>query len=37
VSRVWVTPQLPFLVLMAAGTFTGLLAGNLLLDLFSAL
>jgi preflagellin peptidase FlaK len=37
VTRVWVTPQLPFLVLMAAGAFAGLLAGNLLLDLFAAL
>lgn len=34
VRRVWVTPQLPFLVVMAAGAFAGLLAGNLLLDLF---
>lgn len=37
VQRVWVSPQLPFLVLMAAGAFAGLLAGNLLLDLFTAL
>jgi archaeal preflagellin peptidase FlaK len=37
VSRVWVTPQLPFLVLMTAGAFAALLAGNLLLDLFAAL
>jgi len=37
VERVWVSPQLPFVVLMAAGTVAGLLAGNLLLDLFSAL
>ena len=37
VRRVWVTPQLPFLVLMAAGAFAALLAGNLLLDLFAAL
>ncbi len=37
VQRVWVSPQLPFLVLMAAGAFAGLLAGNLLLDLFAAL
>lgn len=36
VRRVWVTPQLPFLVLLAAGTIAGLLAGNLLLDLFAA-
>ncbi len=32
VRRVWVSPQLPFLVLLAAGAVTGLLAGNLLLD-----
>jgi len=37
VRRVWVTPQLPFLVLMAAGAFAGLLAGNLLLDLILAI
>ena len=37
VRRVWVTPQLPFLVLMAVGAFTGVLFGNLLLDLFGAL
>jgi len=36
VRRVWVTPQLPFLVLLAAGTIAGLLVGNLLLDLFAA-
>jgi prepilin signal peptidase PulO-like enzyme (type II secretory pathway) len=32
VARVWVSPQLPFLALMAAGAFAGLLVGNLLLD-----
>ena len=37
VRRVWVTPQLPFLVLMTAGAFAGLLAGNLLVDLFAVL
>lgn len=37
VRRVWVTPQLPFLVLMAAGAFSALLFGNLLLDLFALL
>lgn len=36
VTRVWVSPQLPFLVLMAAGALAGLLAGNLILDLISA-
>lgn len=33
VGRVWVTPQIPFLVLMAAGAVAALLAGNLILDL----
>jgi hypothetical protein len=33
VTRVWVTPQIPFLVLMAAGAVVALLAGNLVLDL----
>ncbi len=33
VLRVWVSPQLPFLVLMAAGAVTALLAGNLILDI----
>ncbi|MGI0129974.1 MAG: A24 family peptidase C-terminal domain-containing protein [Thermoplasmata archaeon] len=33
VGRVWVTPQIPFLVLMAAGAATALLAGNLVLDI----
>lgn len=33
VSRVWVTPQLPFLLLMALGALGALLAGNVLLDL----
>lgn len=37
VLRVWVHPQLPFLVLMAAGAYVGFLAGNLLLDLFAVL
>ncbi len=37
IRRVWVTPQIPFLVVMAAGGFAGLLAGNLLLDLFTLL
>lgn len=32
ISRVWVTPQIPFLVLMACGVVTTLLAGNLLFD-----
>ena len=37
VERVWVTPQIPFLVLIAAGTVTALLAGNLILDLLAVL
>ncbi|MGI0070711.1 MAG: A24 family peptidase C-terminal domain-containing protein [Thermoplasmata archaeon] len=37
VERVWVTPQIPFLVLMALGALAALLAGNLLLDLFARL
>ena len=35
VNRVWVTPQIPFLVLMAAGAITALLAGNLVVDLIA--
>jgi archaeal preflagellin peptidase FlaK len=37
VERVWVTPQIPFLVVMALGAVAALLAGNLLLDLFALL
>jgi archaeal preflagellin peptidase FlaK len=37
VERVWVTPQLPFLVIMAAGAVVALLAGNLVLDLLALL
>jgi len=37
VSTVWVTPQLPFVVLLAAGVVAGLVAGNLLFDLFALL
>ncbi len=37
VRRVWVTPQLPFVVLIAAGALLALLAGNLLLDLLAVL
>jgi len=33
VQRVWVTPQIPFLVVMAAGVVGALLAGNVLFDL----
>jgi archaeal preflagellin peptidase FlaK len=35
VERVWVTPQIPFLLLMALGAVAALLAGNLALDLVS--
>ncbi len=37
VRRVWVTPQLPFVVFLAAGVVVGLLAGNLVLDALAAL
>jgi preflagellin peptidase FlaK len=33
VRRVWVTPQIPFIVLMALGVVATLVAGNLLFDL----
>jgi preflagellin peptidase FlaK len=35
VARVWVTPQIPFLVLLTAGALVALLAGNLVLDLLA--
>jgi preflagellin peptidase FlaK len=34
IRRVWVTPQVPFLAVMAAGAVAAVLAGNLLLDAF---
>lgn len=37
IDRVWVTPQIPFLVLMALGAIVALLAGNLALDVVSLL
>ncbi len=37
VERVWVTPQIPFVVLMALGALVGILAGSLAFDLFSLL
>lgn len=37
VTRVWVTPQLPFILWILAGTVAALVAGNLLFDLISAL
>jgi len=33
IERVWVTPQIPFLVIMAVGVVGALLAGNVLFDL----
>lgn len=35
--RVWVTPQIPYLVLLAAGAVAALLAGNLVVDLIAVL
>jgi hypothetical protein len=37
VARIWVTPQIPFVILLAAGAIAGLLLGNLLYDLFAVL
>lgn len=37
IRKVWVTPQLPFLVLLAAGAALALLAGNLVFDLLAVL
>ncbi len=37
VGAVWVTPQIPFVVLLAAGAVLGVLFGNLLADAFSFL
>lgn len=37
VTRVWVTPQLPFILWILAGTVAALVAGNLLFDLIGAL
>ncbi|MCI4349599.1 MAG: hypothetical protein L3J93_05225 [Thermoplasmata archaeon] len=37
VSRVWVTPQIPFLLVMAAGALTAVLVGNLVIDLLAGL
>lgn len=37
VERVWVTPQLPFILWILAGAVAALLAGNLVFDLLSAL
>jgi hypothetical protein len=33
VRRIWVTPQIPFLVVMAVGAVAALVAGNLVVDL----
>lgn len=37
VTAVWVTPQLPFVVLLTAGAILGAVAGNLLFDLLQLL
>jgi archaeal preflagellin peptidase FlaK len=37
VARVWVTPQLPFILWILAGTVGAVVAGNLLFDLIAAL
>jgi len=37
VKRVWVTPQLPFILWILAGTVAALVAGNLVFDLITAL
>jgi archaeal preflagellin peptidase FlaK len=37
IQRVWVTPQLPFILWIFAGTVAGLVAGNLVFDLLAAL
>ncbi|MCI4362187.1 MAG: hypothetical protein L3J77_03235, partial [Thermoplasmata archaeon] len=37
VQAVWVTPQIPFIVLLAAGAVLGVLVGNVILDLLSLL
>ncbi|MGA7861916.1 MAG: A24 family peptidase C-terminal domain-containing protein [Thermoplasmata archaeon] len=37
VERVWVTPQLPFILWILAGTVAALVAGNLIFDLLTAL
>lgn len=37
VDRVWVTPQIPFVVLLSAGAIAALLVGNVLFDLFALL
>jgi prepilin signal peptidase PulO-like enzyme (type II secretory pathway) len=37
IATVWVTPQIPFVVLLAAGAVLGVLFGNVVLDFFSYL
>ncbi len=37
IERIWVTPQLPFILWILAGAIAALVAGNLVFDLFSAL
>ncbi len=37
VTRIWVTPQLPFIVFLAAGAVAAIVAGNLIFDLAALL
>jgi peptidase A24-like protein len=37
VTRIWVTPQLPFVILLAAGAVAGVLLGNLVFDVAALL
>ncbi len=37
ITRVWVTPQLPFIVFLAAGAIAAVVAGNLIFDLVALL
>lgn len=37
VRRIWVTPQLPFVILLALGAVTGVVFGNLVFDLLAIL
>jgi archaeal preflagellin peptidase FlaK len=37
VKRIWVTPQLPFIIWILAGTLAALVAGNIIFDILTAL
>ncbi len=37
IARVWVTPQIPFVVVMTVGAVVALLAGNLVIDILTVL